>query len=175
MAEDQIYNAASPDELALVNAAKYFGMIFCQRETGIRNTLRLDYKGKSLTYELLNLIEFNSARKRMTSVLKDPEGRIFVQCKGADSIIIPLLSKQEQDSPLMKQTNEHLDEYAKTGLRTLLICEREMTQRDYDEWAAAYEEAACNVVGRDEEMDRVAERLECNFKLVGATAIEDKL
>lgn len=38
-------------------------------------------------YKLLNLIEFDSTRKRMTVVVRTPEGKILVICKGADSII----------------------------------------------------------------------------------------
>lgn len=34
-------------------------------------------------YRLLNLLEFNSARKRM-SVIVSVEGEIFLLCKGAD-------------------------------------------------------------------------------------------
>lgn len=80
--------------MALVNAAKYFGCVFLERENGRKNTVKIDYRGKKLTYELLNLIEFDSARKRMTSVVKSPDGRIIVMTKGADSIIKPLLSQQ---------------------------------------------------------------------------------
>ena len=38
-------------------------------------------------YKLLNLIEFDSTRKRMTVVVRNEESRILVICKGADSII----------------------------------------------------------------------------------------
>ena len=43
--------------------------------------------GAERKYELLNVIEFSSARKRMSVIVKDEEGRILVMCKGADSII----------------------------------------------------------------------------------------
>ena len=39
------------------------------------------------SYKLLNVIEFDSTRKRMTVVVRDPEGKILVIWKGADSII----------------------------------------------------------------------------------------
>ena len=38
-------------------------------------------------YKLLNVIEFDSTRKRMSVIVKDPQGKILVICKGADSII----------------------------------------------------------------------------------------
>jgi magnesium-transporting ATPase (P-type) len=47
--------------------------------------------GKEEKYELLNVIEFTSLRKRMTVIVRDPNGKILCMTKGADSIIIPRL------------------------------------------------------------------------------------
>ena len=47
--------------------------------------------GKEEMYELLNVIEFTSTRKRMTVVVRTPEDKIICMIKGADSIIIPRL------------------------------------------------------------------------------------
>lgn len=85
------YNASSPDELALANAARYFGFKFIGRDE--ENNVVIDQNGEEIGYQLLNLIEFNSTRKRMTVVVKTPEDKIMVFCKGADSIILPLLTK----------------------------------------------------------------------------------
>ena len=38
-------------------------------------------------YKLLNIIEFDSTRKRMSVIVRDPDGKIMLFCKGADSII----------------------------------------------------------------------------------------
>lgn len=35
-------------------------------------------------YKLLNLLEFNSSRKRMSVIVSDENGQIFLLCKGAD-------------------------------------------------------------------------------------------
>jgi P-type E1-E2 ATPase len=75
-----------------------------------------------LKYKLLNVIEFTSARKRMTVIVRDSENRIRVMCKGADSIIIPLLKKDQKS--ILDQTTKYLDDFAKEGLRTLLIAEK---------------------------------------------------
>ena len=126
----ETYNASSPDELALVNAAKYFGVVFCQRESGRQNTIRIDYRGTELTYELLNIIEFSSNRKRMSSIVRDPDGRIFVFCKGADQVILPLL-KKKCNAYIKRKTQQDLEAYAKEGLRTLVFCEKEITEEQY--------------------------------------------
>ena len=48
------------------------------------------------------MIEFSSARKRMTAIVKMPDDRIVVMCKGADSIIIPRL---KPDVEFLDRTN----------------------------------------------------------------------
>lgn len=85
-----IYNASSPDELALVNAAKFFGFAFQGRNED--NDIIINSPIGELKYRLLNVIEFTSARKRMSVVVRSPDGKITIMCKGADSIITPLLN-----------------------------------------------------------------------------------
>lgn len=66
------YNAASPDELALVNGAKQFGFEFKGIDLN-ENMLILDHANNTtLKYELLNVLEFNSTRKRASVIVKDP-------------------------------------------------------------------------------------------------------
>lgn len=74
---------------------------------------------KTLKYQLLNVIEFTSARKRMSIIVQDPEGKIIIMTKGADSHIIPRLAPGQDD--LIEKTNEFLQDYSKDGLRTLIL------------------------------------------------------
>lgn len=120
------YNASSPDELALVNGARYLGFAFRERdEEGdmIIDVSRPGQKKEVKKYKLLNLIEFDSARKRMTVVVKTPEGKIIVICKGADSIIEKRLKPGQKN---LSVTQEFLEGYATIGLRTLLIAKKEL-------------------------------------------------
>ncbi len=127
------YNASSPDELALVNAARFFGVKFVERDED--NNMYIEYKKDRQKWKLLNLIEFNSTRKRMSVVVRDPKGTIKVLCKGADSILLPLLSRRTRENiEIENKTNGFLEEYAKEGLRTLLLVEKTMTQQEYDAW-----------------------------------------
>lgn len=81
------YNAASPDELALVNAAKQFGYEFLGLDRQ-DNMLLLDrFTGSQVKYKLLNTMEFTSARKRMSVIVREPNGKCLLICKGADSIV----------------------------------------------------------------------------------------
>ncbi len=127
------YNASSPDELALVNAARFFGVKFEDRDE--ENRIYINFKGEKQVWKLLNLIEFNSTRKRMTVVAEDPKGQIRVFCKGADSILYPLCQKRTREQIEIETcTNQFLEEYAKDGLRTLLLVEKIMSRSDYDAW-----------------------------------------
>lgn len=86
------YNSASPDELALVNAAKQFGYIFKEKDSEDNIVIEDASSGSLLKYKLLNVCEFTSTRKRMSCIFRDPHGKIILMCKGADSIITGLLS-----------------------------------------------------------------------------------
>jgi len=86
------YSAASPDELALVNFAKQCGYEFLSIDTDSQDvTIKLP-SGVERVYNLLNVCEFSSTRKRMSCIYRDPEGRIILMCKGADSVIAELLN-----------------------------------------------------------------------------------
>ncbi|KAF3767296.1 hypothetical protein M406DRAFT_89812 [Cryphonectria parasitica EP155] len=92
--DDKIeYQASSPDELALVRAAQELGYTVVQRSSQ-QVTLRVsNADGSEVTrvYEILDVIEFSSKRKRMTIILRCPDGRIWLISKGADSMILPRL------------------------------------------------------------------------------------
>jgi phospholipid-transporting ATPase len=55
----------------------------------------------------------------MTTVLKDPSGEVIVFTKGADSVLFPLCGPEQEE--LKKKTQIFMDDYAKEGLRTLLL------------------------------------------------------
>lgn len=115
------YKAQSPDEAALVQAAADVGFVFLGKDREIlslRTPSSLDVE----KYELLNILEFTSARKRMSVVLRrvDVEDqRLFLLTKGADNVIFERLKDGEDE--LKKETEHHLSEFANTGLRTLTL------------------------------------------------------
>ncbi|KAH8737143.1 hypothetical protein BGZ61DRAFT_525327 [Ilyonectria robusta] len=87
------FQASSPDELALVRAAQELGFLVINRTT---QTITLQIKHpegreEEQKYQVLDVIEFSSARKRMSILVRYPDGRISVICKGADSAILPRL------------------------------------------------------------------------------------
>jgi phospholipid-translocating ATPase len=64
---------------------RHFGFYFKDRDE--QDNIVVDWDGKELKYKLLHVIEFNSDRKRMSVIVKTPDGRVMIVCKGADSII----------------------------------------------------------------------------------------
>ena len=114
----------------------------------------------------------------MTSVFRDlATGNVLVMCKGADSVLLPLIRDSESPSvrQLTDQTFQHMNDYAREGLRTLLFVQKEMTEEQYNAWNQGYQAALNSLVDREAKVDRCAEALERDFVLVGSTALEDKL
>lgn len=303
------FQAASPDELALVTAAKELGYIVTDRQT---NTMTVktypageDEEPVFETYEVLDFIEFSSARKRTSILIRLPDSRICLFCKGADQIIserlrlsslaqkcigsvrersevnknveaqsaierrsttldrqsfsVPRKSSQfvrqnsvsqsrrqsvresvdlwltERESEahargrkslhyaprnsetitayatdFIKSTRpsgesprssfqsdelhdlvdesivindqvvfercfNHIDDFATEGLRTLMYGHRFVLEDEYRRWKERYHEAATSLTQRQEKIEAVAESIEIQLELTGATAIEDKL
>ena len=88
-----VYNASSPDELALVNFAKFVGAEFIGIDD--ENHMEIDIKGKRQKFQLLHVLEFNSTRKRMSVIVKNPDGNIVLYTKGADTILFERMNKNE--------------------------------------------------------------------------------
>ena len=81
-----IYNATSPDELALVNWARFCGVEF--KGLDEQNCMIINFQGKTLIYELLQVLEFTSSRKRQSVIVRNPNTQeILLYSKGADTII----------------------------------------------------------------------------------------
>ena len=79
----------------MVQMAVYCGFIYQGTDTD-GNMLLLDQrKNKVFSYKLLDVLEFNSTRKRMSVILRDNQtGQIRLYCKGADNIIMKRLNEK---------------------------------------------------------------------------------
>ena len=172
-----IYNASSPDELALVSAGKFFGYEFIERNSD--SEIIINCKGERVVYKLLHIFEFSSDRKRMSVVVRNNKtGVIQIITKGADSLIKPRLdlSKNEYKEQL-DYTIKELESFGSRGLRTLLIASRAVNEVEYKNYVAAYKAALVITDAKEKakQMDASYEILENNLILQGATAIEDCL
>ena len=55
----------------------------------------LEINKEKSTYKILQFIEFNSTRKRMSIILSNPADEIFIYTKGADSIMFERINPNE--------------------------------------------------------------------------------
>ncbi|KAK0288026.1 phospholipid transporting ATPase [Friedmanniomyces endolithicus] len=165
------FKAQSPDEAALVATARDVGFTVMGRSN---EGIIINCLGEEREYTVLNTLEFNSTRKRMSAIMRMPDGKIVLFCKGADSVIYSRLKKGEQPE-LRRQTAEHLEMFAREGLRTLCIAQRELGEEEYQKWNIDHDLAAAAVQEREERLDAVADTIERELTLIGGTAIEDRL
>lgn len=165
------FKAQSPDEAALVATARDCGFTVLGRSN---DDLHLNILGEERTYRILNTLEFNSTRKRMSAIVRMPEGNIKLFCKGADSMIYSRLAKGYQQE-LRKSTAENLEMFAREGLRTLCVAYRDIDEAFYQDWSRDHDYAAQSLQDRDDRLEEVADRIERELMLIGGTAIEDRL
>ncbi|KAL5759658.1 hypothetical protein ACOSQ2_018496 [Xanthoceras sorbifolium] len=171
------YQAASPDEAALVTAAKNFGFFFYRR-TPTMIYVRESHVEKmgnieDVSYEILNVLEFNSTRKRQSVVCRYPDGRLVLYCKGADTVVYERLADGNED--INKVTREHLEQFGSSGLRTLCLAYRDLSPDMYEKWNEKFIQAKSSLRDRELKLDEVGELIEKDLILIGCTAIEDKL
>lgn len=177
------YEAESPDEAALVHAARAYSFTLVSR-TPEQVTVRLP-QGTCLTFDVLCTLGFDSVRKRMSVIVRHPLTReIVIYTKGADSIIMDLLEDpacvteidvEKKVRKIRARTQKHLDLYARDGLRTLCIAKKVVSEEDFQRWASFRREAEASLDNRDELLMETAQHLENQLTLLGATGIEDRL
>jgi len=166
------YQAQSPDELALIQAAKLNGFVFKSRKN---EGIRVVEQGEERLFPLLNLLEFTSERARSSVIVRLPEGKIMLYSKGADSKIFRTLSSDKSTEILRRKTLKQIDRFSSQGLRTLVVAFRELSEEEYRTWQAEYNEAASSLKDRSGKISKVCEKMERDLRLLGCTAIEDRL
>uniref|UniRef100_A0A4W6C3Z2 Phospholipid-transporting ATPase n=1 Tax=Lates calcarifer TaxID=8187 RepID=A0A4W6C3Z2_LATCA len=161
------YYASSPDEKALVEAAKRIGVAF----TGSSgDTMEIKTFGKSEKYKLLHVLEFDADRRRMSVILQTPSGGKVLFTKGAESAILPFTTSGE-----IEKTRLHVDEFALKGLRTLVVACRHFSPEEYIDVDRRLNSARTALQQREERLQEAFSYIERDLQLLGATGVEDKL
>ncbi|KAK1904725.1 putative phospholipid-transporting ATPase VB [Dissostichus eleginoides] len=174
------YEAESPDEAALVYAAKAYGFTLLAR-TPHSVTVRLP-SGEDLVFEVLDTLTFDFNRKRMSVLVRHPiTKKCVLYTKGADYAILELLGTSYAEHLRGKQKNiatdtqHHLDFYGKEGLRTLCFTKKVVSEKVYESWLVCRRNALAAIDNREELVMETAVQLETELTLLGATGIEDRL
>ncbi|AGO14241.1 AaceriAFL191Wp [[Ashbya] aceris (nom. inval.)] len=105
------YQSSSPDELALVTAARDMGYVVLNRN-GDELTIKTYPDGFEADfvlekYEVLNTIDFTSDRKRMSVLVRmhqHPE-KVLLICKGADNVILERLHNSDLAQEKLDEIN----------------------------------------------------------------------
>lgn len=165
------YKAESPDEAALVSAARDVGFVFLNRTHA---EIEIEVMGKTERYVPLRVLEFNSSRKRMSTIVRTPDGQILLICKGADSVIYKRL-RENHDQAIIASTTQHLEDFSNAGLRTLLVSSKFVSEEDFSQWSRVYDKACAAIEDREEKIEQACEMIEGDLTILGVTALEDKL
>jgi phospholipid-translocating P-type ATPase (flippase) len=184
-----IYESQSPDESALLN-----GMATNQAKLKFRTKshITIEMHGQTEVWELLQLLDFSSDRKRMSVIVRHPVDKsLHMFCKGADNIIMARLADARPTNPrfheladivqyrnhpnLLFKADMALQGFSEWGLRTLVVAHKSLTESEYNRFRTAYDEAEKSLVDREEKIAAACELVETELELLGCTAIEDRL
>ncbi|KAK3848100.1 MAG: hypothetical protein J3R72DRAFT_361222 [Linnemannia gamsii] len=174
-----LYEAQSPDESALLEALRDNGVVL---KAKTKDSVTVEIFGLiTETYTVLKVLEFTSDRKCMSVIIDTPQG-IQLFCKGADNVILARADGVENDPIMVRQLNSTVHRFSIAGLRTLMLAWRPLSPEEYRIFDEKYTKAECHIGdGEDgsedrEELIRVAcETIEGRLRLLGCTAIEDRL
>ncbi|XP_044055382.1 phospholipid-transporting ATPase IC isoform X2 [Siniperca chuatsi] len=168
--EAPVYQAASPDEEALVGVARELGWVFLSRT---RDFIVVSELGVIRQYQLLALLDFTSKRRCMSVLVREPEGGLKLYCKGADIVILERLQK---DCPYQERIEEALELFAQACLRTLCVAVRSVPEASWEQWSKILaQSAAMAICDRDAQLEKLYDQMERELQLLGVTAIEDRL
>lgn len=166
------YQAASPDEVALVKWTETVGVKLAHRDL---HTMTLDVQPSNGTtvpiqFQILHVFPFTSERKRMGIIVKEEtSGEVTLYIKGADTVMSDMV-----------QYNDWLDEectnMAREGLRTLVFAKKILSRAELEAFDQAYHAAKMSITNRTQNMANVVKNmLERDLQLICLTGVEDRL
>ena len=176
-----IYQGTNPDEITLVGAAKELGFEYLGKFKNIMTIKRkLINEGENIRkYKMLKIFPFKSERQRSSIIVRDLQTNdIKLYIKGNDSKIFGGINKYSQDN-ILEITKNHVDNFARRGLRTLCYSYKIISEKEYENWISEYnkvkEDLQIDKNLKQEKLDSLIEKIEKDCFLLGATALEDQL
>ncbi|XP_012879818.1 PREDICTED: probable phospholipid-transporting ATPase IIA [Dipodomys ordii] len=163
----RVYQASSPDEVALVQWTESVGLTLVGRD---QSSMQLRTPGDQiLNFTILQIFPFTYESKRMGIIVRDESsGEITFYMKGADVVMAGIV-----------QYNDWLEEecgnMAREGLRVLVVAKKSLTEEQYQDFEARYVQAKLSVYDRSLKVATVIESLEMEMELLCLTGVEDQL
>ncbi|CDW88154.1 p-type atpase [Stylonychia lemnae] len=170
----QKMQASSPDELALVQGSVDVGFKFVERTPQFIK-IEIEYlKNRAEKYNIVTEFPFDSTRKRMSLIVKEEKsGKLYLMTKGADSIMLPRTNLQVKQKKVIE---DHLYKFACSGLRTLVMAQKDLNEQDYKAWNKKYQQTmVSNDPKKDDMLNQLYDEMETDLKYIGSSAIEDLL
>ena len=179
--EEIKYQGTNPDEITLVGAAKELGFCFFGKVGNILKIKRIlfsfdgkEEKNEIKKYQILLKIPFSSERQRSTIIVRDlATNKIKIYIKGSDTKIFEKINYYSKNN-ILEITKEHVDNFARRGLRTLCYCFKIIPENEYNKWSKSYN-IAKESIDKNKLTNSLIEEIESNCYLLGATALEDQL
>ena len=165
------YIGLSPDDVVLVKSAVKQGFVLKKLDKA--SSRKIEILGEEHEFEVLNIFEFSSDRKRLSIIVRD-NGHIKMYIKGADSVINKLLSNKSKKE-FNEEAQHYVDFFSKSGLRTLYVGMKLIDEQSYNEWKNIWDKALLNLEDKNNEVRKAQEMIEKDFYLIGATIVEDRL
>ncbi|XP_029460544.1 probable phospholipid-transporting ATPase IH isoform X1 [Rhinatrema bivittatum] len=162
------YISSSPDEVALVEGIQRLGFTYLRMKDNFMEILNRDNDIER--FELLEVLSFDSVRRRMSVIVKSAKGDVFLFCKGADSSIFPRVAEGK-----VEQIQARVERNAVEGLRTLCVAYKRFTEEEYEEARKQLHTAKLALQDREKKLAEAYEQIERELILLGATAVEDRL
>ena len=163
------YQASSPDEVALVKFAERLNMKLVHRtdkEIKIKNTSNTFEE-----YTILANFPFSSDTKRMGIILQNKKyNHIIFYLKGAENVMMNFVKKE-----YIGYIKENTENLATLGLRTLVLTQKLLPQKFFDEWFEEYSQALISMDNRKEKIKKVISKLENDMDFLCVTGVEDLL
>ena len=168
-----VYESQSPDESALVMAAKSNDAVLKSRN---KSSVEIELFGSTEKYQIVQVLTFNSTRKRMSVIVKE-NGNYILYCKGADNVIEERLSKDSEinNPDLLKMAAKKLEDFSEVGLRVLMLARRKFSEEEFINFSNVLAIAEDSLEDREERVMEAYEIIEKDMVFIGCTAIEDKL
>ena len=178
---DVIYQGISPDEVTLISTADVLGYTFISRQNEkiIIEVYDYEKEEKELReFQILKKFDFKPERQSSSIIVRDlKDNRIYLYIKGSDRKITQGINSFSSKY-LLESTQEHVDQFAHQGLRTLCYSFKILEESEYTNWLKEYEEL-CYMAAKDKslepKLDEIIDKIESDAILLGATALEDKL
>ncbi|GAA55135.1 phospholipid-translocating ATPase, partial [Clonorchis sinensis] len=190
--EDVSFEATSPDEKALVEGAAKYGVVLSStnpdpKVEGGRRLLLQRRPGQNAKAKDVNLItteeyfvdatvDYDSNRKRMTVMVRHPDGTFHIHSKGAESKLLEVEACSRSTDEQRKKALERVTEFGISGLRTLVYATRQITRDEYHSLLQERRQAMKQFgEARVQALNASNERIESGLELLAVTGVEDTL